>query len=104
MAWLKRQSHGLDEADSFQCSKTKCRPKDYLLAADLIQPWASDLDKILLVFLFSGIIIDLCMMYDDYHCRIFEEKTNFSPQDGNSVIEIADDEATVMQWMIGVFG
>ena len=33
------------------------------------------------------------MMYDDYHCRLIEEKSNFSQQDANSFIEITDHKA-----------
>lgn len=32
-------------------------------------------------------------MYDDYHCRLIEETSNFSPQDANSFIEITDHKA-----------
>jgi hypothetical protein len=29
-------------------------------------------------------------MYDDYHDRLFADKGNFKPQDGNIVLEVAD--------------
>lgn len=52
---------------------------------------------LLLSFLPASCIIlyFLSPMYDDYHFRITEEKSNFSPQDGNVVVEISNDKATV---------